>query len=184
VKKGLLTVTACLAVGFIVVPGVSAKVRTIRANPSSYWAVTRLGDWKVNHDPGYPAAVAHLGQPSSIDNPGSASCKGHWKKLGLTIQFENFGGGSTCRDGFAQKASIKHSAGRHHWRTERGLRIGDTAHRLHNLYPAARKHGPNWWVVFIKDNPIGTGGPSPIVSAKLHHHHVTRFGLWLGGAGD
>jgi hypothetical protein len=157
--------------------------RAIHANARKSWGVTRLGDWNTFHDPGYHAAVNHLGRPSHVSNPQSTACKAKWHKLGLSIQFADFAGGSNCGDSSAQKARIQGRHARRAWRTTRGLRIGDSAKRLHDLYPRAWKHGASFWLVYQRYNPI-SNGPHAIVKARMKHHHVKKFGLWIGGAGD
>ena len=183
------TTTTKWAVGAAVLLSALALVsqalatRAIHANAHKSWGVTKLGDWDTLHDPGYHSAVRHLGRPSHVSNPQSPSCKAKWHKLGLSIQFANFGGGSSCGGSFAQKARIEGRQARHAWRTTRGLRIGDSAKRLRDLYPRAWKHGSTFWIVYERTDPI-TGGPHAIVKAAMKHQRVKKFGLWVGGAGE
>jgi hypothetical protein len=165
----------------LLVPLSASAARTIRSNADQSWGVTHLGDWNLKQDASYHAAVKHLGPPSSIDNPASTTCTGRWSNLGLEILFTSFGGGMSCADSYAQKAKIR--GHRDKWRTQRGLRIGDSAEKLKNRYPNAWKHGPNWWLAYQRHSMIGTG-PHSIVVAKVRGQEVTKFRLWLGGAGD
>lgn len=180
---GAAFAAATIALG-LTAAGTAFATRTIRANPPNHIGVTHLGDWNVGRDPGYPAAVSHLGSPTDVAHPDSPGCKAKWARLGLSIQFESFGGGANCSDGFAQKAKILGNHARESWRTNRGLRVGDSAAKLRQLYPNARKHGTTWWVVYLRHSPFGTGGPLPIIKAHMHNHHVAKFGLWIGGAGE
>jgi hypothetical protein len=153
----------------------------IKANPARSWGVTYLGGWHVAARPEYGKAVYALGTPTSVENPDIPGCAATWSALGLRIQFESFGGGSSCADGRAQAAIVKRANGRSSWRTQRGLRVGDSLRRLRRLYPRAR-HRPAARVIVYQRNPVL--GDGSIITAVIRKHRVASFRLWLGGAGD
>jgi hypothetical protein len=155
--------------------------RTIKAQPSRYWAVTYLGGWHVRAHPEYPKAVFALGTPSHVKNPDIPGCEASWARLGLRIQFESFSVAQTCNDGRAQAAVVKGHRGRVSWRTRRGLRVGDSFSKLRRLYPNARRKPGARVIVYQREPAIGDGS---IITAVLRHHKVASFRLWLGGAGE
>jgi hypothetical protein len=155
--------------------------RTIKAQPARYWAVTYLGSWHVRAHPEYPKAVHALGTPSHVKNPDIPGCEATWARLGLRIQFESFAVAETCEDGKAQAAVVKGHRGRVSWKTQRGLRVGDSFAKLQRLYPNARRKPGARVIVYQRKHPIGDGS---IITAVLRHHKVASFRLWLGGAGE
>jgi hypothetical protein len=155
--------------------------RTIKAQPARYWAVTYLGSWHVRAHPEYPKAVHALGTPSHVKNPDIPGCEATWARLVLRIQFESFAVAETCEDGKAQAAVVKGHRGRVSWRTQRGLRVGDSFAKLQRLYPNARRKPGARVIVYQRKHPIGDGS---IITAVLRHHKVASFRLWLGGAGE
>jgi hypothetical protein len=172
-------VVALAALAAVASPALAA--RTIKAQPSRSWAVTYLGAWHVAAHPQYPKAVRALGTPSHVKNPDIPGCEATWKRLGLRIQFESFGIAHGCEEGKAQSAVVKGHRGRVTWRTQRGLRVGDSYRKLKRLYPNARRK-PSARVIVYQDEPaIGDGS---IITAVLRHHKVASFRLWLGGAGE
>jgi len=163
------------------VAGPASAARVIRANPARSWGVTYLGGWHVTAHPEYGKAVHALGQPSHVNNPDIPHCQVTWARLGLRIQFTSFGGASSCADSLAQSAVVKGPNGRSSWRTQRGLRVGDSLRKLRRLYPDARRKPSARVIVYQEDPMLGDG---VIVTAVIRHRKVASFRLWLGGAGD
>jgi hypothetical protein len=170
---------ALVAVAATAPPALAA--RTIKAQPGHYWAVTYLGSWHVRAHPEYPKAVFALGTPSHVKNPDIPGCAATWAQLGLRIQFESFAVAHTCNDGLAQSAVVKGHRGRVTWKTQRGLRVGDSYRKLKRLYPHARRKRSARVIVYQREPAIGDGS---IITAVLRHHRVASFRLWLGGAGE
>ncbi|MEA2419679.1 MAG: hypothetical protein QOE60_1885 [Thermoleophilaceae bacterium] len=165
--------------GGVAAPASAARV--IKANPARSWGVTYLGSWHVTAHPEFGKAVHALGSPSNVANPDIPGCRATWSGLGLRIQFESFGGGVSCSDGLAQAAIVKGAAGRSSWRTQRGLRVGDSLRKLRRLYPNARRRPSARVIVYQRNPALGDGS---IVTAVIREHRVASFRLWLGGAGD
>ena len=167
------------ALGAAALPASAA--RTIKANPERSWGVTYLGSWHVAAHAEYGKAVCALGAPSHVENPDVPSCAATWTRLGLRIQFTSFGIASSCADGLAQSAVVKGPNGRSSWRTQRGLRVGDSYRKLRRLYPNARRRPAARVIVYQRDPVLGDGS---IVTAVIRARRVASLRLWLGGAGD
>lgn len=178
-RPATLLIASAAVLGVLAAPASAARV--IKANPARSWGVTYLGGWHVTAHPGYPKAVHALGTPTRVENPHVPGCAATWSRLGLRIQFESFGGGTSCADGLAQAAVVKGPAGRSSWRTQRGLRVGDSFRKLRRLYPNARRK-PSARVIVYQRNPLL--GDGSIITAVIRDRRVASFRLWLGGAGD
>ena len=106
------------------------------------WTVKRLGPFKTqntrHYRPTVGRAIRAFGRPSSRFQK-QGGCVVKWKRLGLRIEFWNFGGtppGQTiCSDdvGLAQSFNVTERK----FRTWRGLRVGMRESRLRRLHPAA-----------------------------------------------
>jgi hypothetical protein len=171
---------AAVGVQTVLAASTASAARTIKAEPGRYWAVTYLGGWHVRAHPGYGKAVFALGEPSSVSGSG-VPCTARWSGLGLRILFTSFGGATSCSGANAQRAVVKGPAGRNAWRTQRGLRVGDSLARLRRLYPDARRKPGARVVVYQRDPVIGDGS---IITALIRSRRVASLQLWLGGAGD
>jgi hypothetical protein len=100
-------------------------------------------------------ATRTLGPPARLSSvPGPApACRASWPRLGLTIVFSTADVASCSA---SVGSWIRLTAIDPRWHTTAGLRVGDTAQRLHTLYPQARRLdflglGPIW--------ELETGGP-------------------------
>jgi hypothetical protein len=187
-----------LAVGAsLYAPQAQAKSYTIQ--PGEF-AVKKLGPLKTKSSrtyvPTIRRAIEAFGQPSRRFRiaPGDG-CAVKWRRLGLRIEFYNFGvaasDGSDCEPdiGRAQSFTIKRSK---KWRTWNGLRIGAAEDRVWDLHPYAgwveddEFFDQGYW---LRSNysPIGDGGDYPILAAYLRHGgygRVTSFSGWIGSAGE
>jgi hypothetical protein len=183
-KLGLMRgalVSALVVAALAAAASPALGARTIKAQPDRFWAVTYLGGWHVAAHPEYPKAVHALGTPSHIKNPDIPGCEATWKRLGLRIQFESFGIAHGCNEGKAQSAVVKGHRGRVSWRTQAGLRVGDSFAKLKRLYPDARRK-PGARVIVYQDEPVI--GDGSIITAVIRHQRVASLRLWLGGAGE
>jgi hypothetical protein len=123
---------------------------------------------------GEPYRVLRIGR-------GDTACRATWPDTGLSIQLANFGAGG-CEGGFAQVADINGRQGRR-WRTNKGLRVGDSLSRLRRLYPQTSRHGSRWWLV-RGQNPFARGLYYGVVSARVTQHRVRGLRIIIGGAGE
>src|SRR4051794_40414427 len=126
---------------------------TIKASEAR--GVVAMGRFRPRRSPTLRSAIRAFGRSSSR-HLRQGACRVRWRRLGLIIQFANFGGHqhTTCDAdvGLAQSATIKGHRVRR-WRTGRGLRGGDSRDDLLDLYPDAEQHGRRWWIVSA-DSPF------------------------------
>lgn len=180
-----------------IVAAISVAVAGVMASPAAARpggmidtgpdGVTALGPWHVSAHPTFPAAVRALGAASQVHvHTSGTSCTGTgiWSGLGLRIVFTLFSADPYCQRVRAQTGTISGAAGRRHWRTARGLRVGDTLGRLEHLYPGAIKERGARAIVYNLHAPIAEGGRLDIVTAQVRGNRVSAFKLWIGGAGD
>jgi hypothetical protein len=100
-----------------------------------------------------------------------------WKRWGIRGDFYTLSAGKaeTYVDAF-----VIRGAG---WRTNHGLRIGDSIQRLRRLYPTAQRHRNDWWLrrAYIRYGDatwIGT------VTAQTRRGKVTAFKLYYHAGGE
>ena len=149
--------------------------------------VTALGSWHVSTHSTFPAAVRALGAANEVhahNSGNSCTGTGTWSGLGLRIVFTSFGGDPYCQGARAQTGKISGAAGRRHWRTTRGLRVGDSLGKLKRLYPRAKKGHGEWAIVYSLHSVFAEGSRLDIVTAQIKRNRVFAFKLWIGGAGD
>ena len=156
------------------------------------WGVKRIGSFhtvnSAHNRPTIGNAVRAFGTPSSRFQK-HGGCVVKWKRLGLRIEFWNFGGlppGQTiCGDDASFAQSFKVTA-RRKLRTWRGLRIGNTENRLLRLHPGARWHdaGRGAWWLRSQTSPFGDGSRYAIIAASIRSGRVSRFDGWIGAAGE
>jgi len=180
----------------LVAPPAQARPYTIKAGE---WVVTKLGPLKTkstrNYAPTIRRAIAAFGHPSSRFTS-HGGCIVKWKRLGLRIEFYNFGftEGSVCNAdiGRAQSFTIKRARRSWRWRTWNGLRVGMPERRIWDLHPRAewvddsRFHDQGYWLRW-NYSPFGDGAKYPILSAHLRNGYsgrVKSFGGWIGSAGE
>jgi hypothetical protein len=184
-RRAALIAAVSFVLAGVAAPAAAARPGgTIRTGPNG---VTALGSWHVATHPTFPAAVRALGAANAVHAHSSGnSCTGTgvWSGLGLRVLFTSFGGDPYCQGALAQTGTISGAAGRQHWQTARGLRVGDGVSKLKRLYPQA-VHAPGGWaIVYSLHSVIAEGSRLDIVTAQIKHHHVSAFRLWIGGAGD
>lgn len=179
VKRLVIGVAATAAV-FITAASASAHAFTIRGD----W---KMGSFAVKRDGTLRGAIDAFGRPGEKERDGLA-CIVRWPRHGLKINFYNLGGQNPCRPafGFFSRARAKGP----HWRTDRGLEIGDRQRRLRNLYANARFHSAEpgfwpagWWLV-RRWSPIGSGGYYPGLLAKMQDRRVVQFHVRYPAGGD
>jgi hypothetical protein len=179
VKKLVMGVATVGAV-VVAAPVASAHVFTIQGD--SY-----IGSFAVKQDGTLEGAIEAFGTPSSIDRAGVA-CTVRWTAHGLRIVFYNLGGQNPCLPAFGFFSNAR--AVGPHWRTARGLAIGDRQRRLRNLYPNAKFHlaepgfwPASWWLI-RRWSPIGSGGYYPALLAKMRDRRVAAFQVRFPAGGD
>jgi hypothetical protein len=177
-KLFIATVVALTAL--VVTSSAAAAVFTIRGD----W---KMGSFAVKQDGKLRGAVDGFGEPSAKVRNGEV-CTVRWSQHGLRTVFYNLGGHNPCRGryGFFSNARAKGP----HWKTNRGLAIGDSESRLQNLYPKAKFHSSEpgfwpagWWLV-RRQSQFGTGGHYPGLLAHIHDGDVQAFYVRYAAGGD
>jgi hypothetical protein len=149
--------------------------------------VTALGSWHVSAHPTFQAAVRAMGAASAVHvhtHGNSCTGTGVWGKLGLRVVFTLFSADPYCARVRAQTGTISGAAGRQHWQTTLGLRVGDSLGKLNQLYPRAIKGRGGWAIVYSRHSVVAEGSRLDIVTAQVKGNRVSSFQLWIGGAGD
>ncbi len=184
-KKAITVVAVTLAAAGVAAPGAAARPGgVIHTGPNG---VTALGSWNVSRHPTFPAAVSALGAANQVhahSHGNSCTGSGTWTGLGLRILFTSFGGDPYCQGALAQTGTIFGAAGRGHWQTARGLRVGDSIGKLARLYPHAIKGAGGWVIVYSLHSVIAEGSRLDIVTASIKGNRIASFNMWFGGAGD
>jgi hypothetical protein len=183
-RIAILVAISLAAVG-VAAPAAAAKPGgSIQTGPNG---VTALGSWHVSTHSTFPAAVRALGAANQVQaHPHGSSCTGigTWSGLGLRVVFTSFSTDPYCKAVRAQTGTISGAAGRRHWQTARGLRVGDSLGKLKQLYPKAVKGHGGWAIVYSLHSVIAEGSRLDIVTAQVKGNRVSAFKLWIGGAGD
>lgn len=131
---------------FVIVAGDSAtgkrRANLVRIGPFYFWDGRRSR---------YANAVAAFGRPSGRRAEGNL-CRVSWRDLGLSMGFVGQGCSGTAGAWYGASVSDRR------WRTDRGLRVGDSVAQMRRLYPAAtyrRERGrqPYWSLLRYKTDP-------------------------------
>jgi hypothetical protein len=128
----------------------------------------RIGALRVGTGTLAQARVVY-GPPTHV-RPRGQTCGVRWSADGLYVSFLAFGA-DPCASGGATYAV---AAGRR-WRTDRGLRIGQSVTRLRALYRRAKPHRDGWWLITRHACAEVGGQPFPGLKARTAHRRVTAF---------
>jgi hypothetical protein len=119
-------------------------------------------------------ARAVYGSPSAVRRSGQ-TCTARWSSAQLSVSFLAFDS-DPCGSGVVVYAV---ATGRR-WRTDRGLRIGDSASRLRALYPRAKAHRDGWWLIGRRACAEVGGQAFPGLKARVNRRGVTAFVVTAG----
>ncbi len=164
------------AVAALSVAGGTAKNRVIVASGKE--RQRRIGSYYYlrNHPGGaYAAATKALSTPTS-QSAYANICELRWKSLGLEIDLE-VGSSSPCTATSLKKdwwygTSITSPV----WRTDRGLRVGDSLQHLKSLYPdASLRTRPRRWSLAAETKYGGL--VFDLLEARVKAGRVTSFDL-------
>jgi hypothetical protein len=147
----------------------------------------RLGAFRVKTDGTLGGAIRVFGTPS-LKRGSDVTCRATWTRHALTIDFYNLGGDDPCsrRYGFFGRAIMRGD----HWRTSKGLRLGDPVARLRSLYPRARYHAgrrgfrPSGWWLVPRRSRFGLPGTYPGLLAETSRGRVTAFRVHYQRGGE
>ena len=112
---------------------ITATATMIRIGPFVAWKPPVRGT--------YAQAASAFGRATSCRVLPGRKSRATWSSIGLTIQF--IGGTGTCASSSAAQLQTLSVTGTH-WRTSKGLAIGDPLSKLEQLYPGAAKHLRTW----------------------------------------
>jgi hypothetical protein len=178
--KKLIVAVAAIAVTLGGATSAGAHSLTIRGD-------SKIESFLVKRDGTLGGAIDAFGRPGSRHRHGE-SCTVRWPRHGLRIVFYNLGGQPPCRPatGYFSNARARGP----HWRTGRGLEVGDRVRRLRRLYPNADFHSAasgswpaGWWLV-RRSSPFGSGGSYPGLLATVRAGHVAAFHVRYPAGGD
>lgn len=151
--------------------GTTPRAYVINAGPSG----VRIGPfllWKPPLRGTYAQATTAFGRASTCRIlPGKKSFA-VWPAIGLTIQFIGVQG-SVCTTSTTMQLQMLTATGLH-WKTSRGLAIGDPLSKLRELYPNAIVRPKTYWLV-----KLDHGTNHALLSAAVRGGHVAAFSLVL-----
>jgi hypothetical protein len=128
--------------------------------------------WKPPLRGTYAQATAAFGRAGSCRALPGKKSQATWPAIGLTIQFVGVHG-SPCQTASSMQLQTLTATGLH-WRTSRGLGIGDPLTKLQELYPGAVAHPKTYWLV-----KLDQGANHALFSAAIRGGHVAAFALVL-----
>jgi hypothetical protein len=148
----------------------------------------QVGDWQPSpQNSDFQGAVANFGPPDipcGSEGAGDSTGVSEWLKLGLQVTQADFGGGGGACAGAVQIVEVRGSPAKQ-WVTDAGLRVGDPASRVRELYPDTYKSSfaaqPSEEGLVL----ASTGGPLPYeFIALIEGGSVAGMRIWIGGAGE
>jgi hypothetical protein len=158
-------------------------------------AVTQqLGALTISDRGTYQEAIDVYGRPSVClpRKPWQPFATAVWRTEGFRLKITSLGyippGKTFCTAPRRVYIDTAIATGKR-WHTTRGLRIGDSAAKLHRLYPHARRFRQGWGIVQVYSH-CGAGicqGEShwvPRLAAVLRNGRVAAFVFPVGAEGD
>jgi len=162
-----------------------AKSFAIRASGGLAGSVTRIGAFRPRRDPTIRAAQRVFGRPSSRKLGRYGACTVDWRRLRLTIYFENFGGHgpgqTTCTSSVGKAQSVVFRGSR--FKTWRNLRVGDSSNTIVERHPSAEFLDRRWWLTFAV-SPFGDESEYASLYATVSNGRVNAMKGWIGAAGE
>lgn len=172
----------------------AADARSLHTITPGKYIVKQIGSFKTKSTRQYQPTIRYasraFGRPSSRFQK-HGGCVVKWKRLGLRIEFYNFGlvpEGQTICGPDASYAQLFTATGER-FRTWKGLRPGMTEDDLYDRHPGAkwfdgdRYREAAWWLR-RQWSPIGDGGYYAVVSAQVRGDRISSLHGWIGAAGE
>lgn len=190
-RPGLVAVAALgLALGGIAASSVNAQTpaekppHVLKASKDGF--ITGLGPVRVNaRNATLANAYRVFGRPSSSSGRGTIR-RVSWKKAGVSIVAATLGGcrRKACRTDELYVATARVSGPR--WQTAAGLKVGDPASRIAELYPDAEPPSDGSGGIAVQEAyfPYGDGGYAPTITAKVRAGVVSGFVVNVGAQGE
>jgi len=116
-------------------------------------------------------ATTVLGMPDLKRRLSRYECRAGWRMIGLTLLFLDLSNSDPCSRG----GLVRATAASARWQTGKGLRVGDSVARLHNLYRSARYHRlgyPGWWLITRRTCPTTGSQRYPGLLARTVHRRI------------
>lgn len=141
---------------------IAANATTVRVGAYVLWRPSTRGT--------YAQATATFGRATSCRVLPGKKARATWSAIGLTMQFIG-ARSSLCQAATGILLQTLTATGPH-WRTSRGLAVGDPTSKLRLLYPAAAPHPNAYWLV-----KIDRGRDHALFSAVVRGGRVAAFSL-------
>jgi hypothetical protein len=162
----------------------------VQATPTTQ----QLGALRIRDRGTYQDAIDAFGRPSAClpRKPWSPFATAVWRTEGFRLRITSLGyippGKTFCTDPLHVYIDSAIVTGRR-WHTLRGLYVGDSATKLHRLYPHARQFREGWGIVqtyFRCGAGICQGEHHwvPRLAAVLRNGRVASFYFPVGAEGD
>jgi hypothetical protein len=151
--------------------GTAPHSYVINAGPAG----VRIGPfllWKPQTRGTYAQATIAFGRASTCRVLPGQKSRATWPSIGLTLQFIGVQG-SVCTTSTAMQLQTLTATGLH-WKTSKGLAIGDPLAKLRQRYPSAIAHPKTYWLV-----KLDHGTNHVLFSAAVRGGHVAAFSLVL-----
>src|SRR5262249_36793793 len=114
---------------------ITATASSIRIGPYVVWKPPLRGT--------YSKATTAFGRASTCRLLPGKKSRATWSSIGLSIQFIGTRGSACETPTDAQLQTLTATGA--HWRTSKGLAVGDPLTKLETLYPAASAHPRAYW---------------------------------------
>jgi lysophospholipase L1-like esterase len=163
---------------------VAADGRVVRIGPFQPAQFLGESGSTTGVEPTVGNAISTFGSPRFRGQSyGAPGCLLRWPSFSLTGTSDDFGGGPPC-GGEAGIVELSVLGGR--WRTNRGLRVGDSDSRLRRLYPTAYvdPYKEHTMVLVEERSVVGTSGTIPRLSATIIDTEVASISIHIYGAGE
>jgi hypothetical protein len=158
-------------------------------------ATQQLGAWRISDRATFQDAIRVFGKPSACleRKPRQPNATAVWRTQGFRLKITSLGyippGKTFCTAAPRIVYVDTAIATGKRWQTTRGLRIGDSAAKLHRLYPHARRFRQGWGIVQVFSHcNIGVCGGEmhwvPRLAATLRDGRVAAFVFPVGAEGE
>ena len=137
-----------------------------------------IGTFAVKKNGTLGGLEAAFGKPGRL-TPTQDGCTALWGSIGLRVSLYNLAGGNPCKPKTGFHSTSVMTGKR--WSTNKGLRIGDAVARLKALYPKAKLHGSQYWLVPRFTQATGS---YPGLAANVVAGKVSAFQVIWGAGGE
>jgi hypothetical protein len=140
---------------------ITATVSAVRIGPFVAWKPPARGT--------YAQATTAFGSATSCRVLAGKKSRATWSSIGLTIQF--IGAHETCQASGSAQLQILTATGPH-WKTSKGLVVGDSLAKLERLYPSTKGHVGSYQLA-----KLDRSGSHALLTATVRSGRVARLSL-------